>query len=131
VKEDQMTEEQIFNNHEHSKAFDDFLDLLGERVRLKGFGKYRGGLDIVNDLTGTHSVHATNGNKLVMFHVSTLLPFEKKDVQKVTMMTHTSMFSDNYLLLPLPLGELLCHTPFNRLCVIEAKSTVPLFLVPP
>lgn len=83
MKEDQTTEEQLLNNQEHSKAFDDFLDLLGDRIRLKGFGKYRGGLDIVNDLTGTHSVHATYGSKQIMFHVSTLLPFEQKDTQKV------------------------------------------------
>ena len=83
MKEDQTTETQLFDNQEHSKAFDDFLDLIGDRVRLKGFGKYRGGLDAINDLTGTHSVHATYGNKQIMFHVSTLLPFEQKDTQKV------------------------------------------------
>ena len=28
-----------------SQAFDEFLDLLGERVRMKGFNKYRAQLD--------------------------------------------------------------------------------------
>jgi len=32
--------------------FDEFLSLLGDRVRLRGFDKYKGGLDTVHDLTG-------------------------------------------------------------------------------
>jgi len=93
MKEDQTTEEQLFNNQEHSQGFDDFLDQIGDRVRLKGFGKYRGGLDTINDLTGTHSGHATYGNKQIMFHVSTLLPFEQKDVQKVFQLLDFLMIS--------------------------------------
>lgn len=52
VKEDQYTEEQILDNNENSLLFDEFLTLLGDRVRLKGFDKYKGGLDTVHDLTG-------------------------------------------------------------------------------
>lgn len=32
--------------------FEEFLQILGEKVRLKGFDKYKGGLDTVHDLTG-------------------------------------------------------------------------------
>lgn len=52
MKEDQYTEEQILDNNENSLLFDEFLTLLGDRVRLKGFDKYKGGLDTVHDLTG-------------------------------------------------------------------------------
>lgn len=52
VKEDQYTEEQILDNNENSPLFDEFLTLLGDRVRLRGFDKYKGGLDTVHDLTG-------------------------------------------------------------------------------
>lgn len=52
VKEEQYTEEQILDNNENSPLFDEFLTLLGDRVRLRGFDKYKGGLDTVHDLTG-------------------------------------------------------------------------------
>ena len=52
VKEEQFTEEQILDNNENSLLFDEFLTLLGDRVRLRGFDKYKGGLDTVHDLTG-------------------------------------------------------------------------------
>lgn len=29
-----------------SPAFDEFISLLGEKIRLKGWDKYRGGLDV-------------------------------------------------------------------------------------
>ena len=83
MKENQQTEEELFGNETHSKAFDEFLDLLGERIRLRGFDKYRAGLDGNNDLTGTHSVYTKFADIEIMFHVSTLLPFEECDSQKV------------------------------------------------
>ena len=83
MKESQQSEEELFNNKMHSEAFDDFLNLLGERIRLRGFDKYRAGLDNVGDLTGTHSVYTTFKNNQIMFHISTLLPFEANDAQKV------------------------------------------------
>ena len=83
MKENQQTEEELFANETHSKAFDEFLDLLGQRIRLKGFNKYRAGLDGNNDLTGTHSVYTKFADNEIMFHVSTLLPFEEFDSQKV------------------------------------------------
>ena len=36
VKEDQFTEEQILDNNEPSPHFEEFLQVLGEKVRLKG-----------------------------------------------------------------------------------------------
>ena len=83
MKENQQSEEELFGNKTHSRAFDDFLDLLGQRVRLRGFDKYCAGLDGHNDLTGTHSVYTKFSDNEIMFHVSTLLPFEESDSQKV------------------------------------------------
>lgn len=37
----------------------EFLDMIGERCRLRGFDKYRGGLDTVHDLTGTESYYTS------------------------------------------------------------------------
>lgn len=36
VKEGQYTEEEILDNNENSSLFTEFLQILGERVRLKG-----------------------------------------------------------------------------------------------
>ena len=42
-----------------------------------------GGLDTVHDLTGTNSIYTQWRNIEIMFHVSTMLPFEQNDPQKV------------------------------------------------
>lgn len=44
-KAGQSTEEEMYNNEAAGPAFEEFLQLLGERVRLKGFEKYRAQLD--------------------------------------------------------------------------------------
>ena len=84
VKENQHTEEEILANNEHSELFDEFLTILGEKVRLKGFDRYKGGLDTVHDLTGNNSVFTHWRSIEIMFHVSTMLPFESADPQKVS-----------------------------------------------
>jgi signal-induced proliferation-associated 1 like protein 1 len=43
-REGQQTEEEMYNNEEGGAAFNEFLDLVGQRVRLKGFQKYKAGL---------------------------------------------------------------------------------------
>jgi signal-induced proliferation-associated 1 like protein 1 len=44
-KAGQASEEEMYNNEEAGPAFHEFLDAIGQRVRLKGFDKYRAGLD--------------------------------------------------------------------------------------
>lgn len=44
-KAGQSTEEEMYNNESAGPALEEFLDLLGQRVRLKGFTKYRAQLD--------------------------------------------------------------------------------------
>lgn len=36
MKENQYTEEEILDNNENSPMFDEFLQVMGEKVRLKG-----------------------------------------------------------------------------------------------
>ncbi|CAG9788378.1 unnamed protein product [Diatraea saccharalis] len=88
VKENQYTEEEILDNNENSPMFDEFLQVLGEKVRLKGFDKYKGGLDTVHDLTGLFSVYTNWRSIEIMFHVSTLLPYERHDPQKLQRKRH-------------------------------------------
>jgi len=44
-KAGQGTEEEMYNNEDAGPAFNEFLNLIGQKVRLKGFTKYTGGLD--------------------------------------------------------------------------------------
>uniref|UniRef100_A0A1B0CWI2 Putative rap1-gtpase-activating protein rap1gap n=1 Tax=Lutzomyia longipalpis TaxID=7200 RepID=A0A1B0CWI2_LUTLO len=88
VGENQYTEEEILENNDTSPMFDEFLQLLGDKVRLKGFDKYKGGLDTVHDLTGLYSVHTNWRGIEIMFHVSTMLPYERHDVQKLQRKRH-------------------------------------------
>jgi hypothetical protein len=44
-KAGQSTEEEYYNNQDSTPSFDEFLQLLGDKIRLKGFNNYRGGLD--------------------------------------------------------------------------------------
>lgn len=84
----QTHENEWYNNRDISPAFDRFLNLIGERVRLRGFQHYRGGLDLVNDQTGTHSVYTTYEGNEIMFHVANLLAYHEGDEQQVERKRH-------------------------------------------
>uniref|UniRef100_A0A7I4YXF3 Rap-GAP domain-containing protein n=1 Tax=Haemonchus contortus TaxID=6289 RepID=A0A7I4YXF3_HAECO len=84
----QSTEEHMYNNEHSSNAFDEFLDFIGQRVRLKGWDQYKGGLDTRGDTTGTHSIYCEYQAHEVMFHVSTLLPFTPSNRQQLSRKRH-------------------------------------------
>nr|XP_018897162.1 PREDICTED: uncharacterized protein LOC109030581 [Bemisia tabaci] len=111
VKEGQYTEEEILDNNENSPYFSEFLKILGDQVTLKGFDKYKGGLDTVHDLTGRYSVYTNWRGIEIMFHVSTLLPYEKHDPQKLQRKRHIG-------------NDIVCvvfleadNTPFSPACI--------------
>ena len=52
----QQTEEEMYNNEEGGPAFNEFLDLIGQKVRLKGFNKYKAGLCNKSKLTCLSSI---------------------------------------------------------------------------
>jgi len=76
-KKGQTTEEEMFQNNDPSPEFVEFLEMIAEKVPLRGFPatKFVGGLDTKNDMTGTDSYYTTFENLEIMFHVSTMLPF--------------------------------------------------------
>ncbi|XP_078593612.1 uncharacterized protein LOC144871709 isoform X2 [Branchiostoma floridae x Branchiostoma japonicum] len=88
VKEGQTKEEEIFANTCSSQLFNEFLGNLGERVNLKGFDGYCGGLDRSSDLTGETSVYTEWRGLRLMFHVCTLLPHDPADSQQVQRKRH-------------------------------------------
>ncbi|XP_053331633.1 signal-induced proliferation-associated 1-like protein 1 isoform X2 [Spea bombifrons] len=87
-KAGQSTEEEMYNNETAGPAFEEFLQLLGERVRLKGFEKYRAQLDTKTDSTGTHSLYTTYKDYEIMFHVSTMLPYTPNNKQQLLRKRH-------------------------------------------
>ncbi|XP_032591718.1 rap1 GTPase-activating protein 1 isoform X2 [Drosophila grimshawi] len=84
----QTTEEELFGNQQTSPAFEEFLDVLGQRIRLKEHKGYRGGLDIQNGHTGDTAVYEVFKEREVMFHVSTLLPHTEGDPQQLQRKRH-------------------------------------------
>ncbi|XP_048852811.1 signal-induced proliferation-associated 1-like protein 1 isoform X1 [Brienomyrus brachyistius] len=84
----QGSEEEMYNNEAAGPALEEFLQLLGERVRLKGFTKYRAQLDTKTDSTGTHSLFTTYKDYEIMFHVSTMLPYTPNNKQQLLRKRH-------------------------------------------
>ncbi|KAG9259465.1 signal-induced proliferation-associated 1-like protein 1 [Astyanax mexicanus] len=84
----QSTEEEMYNNETAGPAFEEFLQLLGEKVRLKGFTKYRAQLDTKTDSTGTHSLYTAYKDYEIMFHVSTMLPYTPNNKQQLLRKRH-------------------------------------------
>ncbi|XP_031357939.1 GTPase-activating Rap/Ran-GAP domain-like protein 3 isoform X2 [Photinus pyralis] len=69
MKQGQTTDDEILSNESGSQRFEEFLSLLGDTVRLKGWDKYRGGLDIKGyvDIFAVVSPEATNSYRLSVF----------------------------------------------------------------
>ncbi|KAI8838115.1 hypothetical protein BC829DRAFT_371413 [Chytridium lagenaria] len=91
MTEGQTTEEEMLQNrHENaSPAFKQFLNFLGETIELRGWKGYRAGLDVSgSNNTGLHSVYTKWQGYEIMFHVSTLLPFNEKDKQQLERKRH-------------------------------------------
>lgn len=84
----QTAEEELFGNNTTSPAFDEFLDTIGQRIRLKDHKGYRGGLDIQNGHTGDSAVYEVFKEREIMFHVSTLLPYTEGDPQQLQRKRH-------------------------------------------
>ena len=91
-----QNQNEMFGNTEPSPAFEKFLALLGDRILLQGWQGFRGGLDVKHGHTGKESVFCrfgmSTGSKQVeldvMFHVSTMLPYNEKDSQQLERKRH-------------------------------------------
>eukprot|EP01102_Stenamoeba_stenopodia_P011158 TRINITY_DN3415_c0_g2_i1.p1 TRINITY_DN3415_c0_g2~~TRINITY_DN3415_c0_g2_i1.p1 ORF type:complete len:478 (-),score=87.64 TRINITY_DN3415_c0_g2_i1:136-1569(-) len=84
----QTDDNSMFRSNSMSPDFEEFLDFLGDRVTLKGWDKFRGGLDVKTNTTGETSVYTKINNFQIMFHVSVLLPFFPNDEQQVERKRH-------------------------------------------
>ncbi|XP_058856698.1 rap1 GTPase-activating protein 2-like isoform X9 [Acipenser ruthenus] len=87
-KSGQISEEQLFGNNEESPAFEEFLNLLGDKIQLQDFKGFRGGLDVTHGQTGAESVYTVFKDREIMFHVSTKLPYTEGDTQQLQRKRH-------------------------------------------
>jgi len=87
-QENQYKEEDMFANVEGSKEFMEFMLFLGKKVKLQGWPHFRAGLDVRGGTTGKHSIYHKWNNNEIMWHVSTLLPFNPKDRQQLERKRH-------------------------------------------
>ncbi|KAK1795491.1 hypothetical protein P4O66_010661, partial [Electrophorus voltai] len=87
-REGQLTEEEILSNSEESEEFKDFLCILGQTVKLRGFTGFRGGLDVSYGQTGSEAVFTSFHGREIMFHVATKLPFTDGDTQQLQRKRH-------------------------------------------
>lgn len=72
-KAGQSTEEEMYNNESAGPALEEFLDLLGQRVRLKGFTKYRAQLD--NKSKTKLNIRTAQGHTLILLSADSVLCF--------------------------------------------------------
>uniref|UniRef100_A0A0X3PRR4 GTPase-activating Rap/Ran-GAP domain-like protein 3 n=2 Tax=Schistocephalus solidus TaxID=70667 RepID=A0A0X3PRR4_SCHSO len=87
-KDGQTSDEEMYNNETGCPAYQAFLRLLGDRVTLKNWDRFKGGLDAKTETTGTESVYTIYEGHEVMFHVSTLLPLSTDNKQQIERKRH-------------------------------------------
>jgi len=76
-----LSEDDIYSVRQTSTDFIEFLDFLGDKILLKNFDKFSGGLDVEKEKTGTHSIFTMFKGMEIMYHVATMLPFTNDEQQ--------------------------------------------------
>jgi len=127
VKEGQTDENQFFSNENGSNDFMSFMDCIGDRITLRGWTLYTGSLDVERDLTGKHSYYTAEHGYEIMYHVSTLLPFNADDEQKLERKRHIGndicvvVFVDGQRT---PFVPLSINSHFNQVfCIVQVDRT--------
>ncbi|XP_041974012.1 GTPase-activating Rap/Ran-GAP domain-like protein 3 [Aricia agestis] len=108
----QKTDDEMLSNEKGNEKWDRFISLLGDKIRLRSWNRFRGGLDVKGDMTGSHSIYTMHQGHEIMFHVSTMLPFSKDNKQQLERKRHIGndivniVFTDDSV-----------HNTFNPQCV--------------
>eukprot|EP01122_Echinamoeba_exundans_P008864 TRINITY_DN3020_c0_g1_i2.p1 TRINITY_DN3020_c0_g1~~TRINITY_DN3020_c0_g1_i2.p1 ORF type:complete len:1064 (+),score=240.87 TRINITY_DN3020_c0_g1_i2:630-3821(+) len=82
-RDGQTEESDIYGNTEVSPAYEEFLQFLGNRLPLRGWTGYKGGLDVKKDVSGTHAITASVDDTNVIFHVASMIPLDKDPEQSL------------------------------------------------
>ncbi|KAI8874744.1 hypothetical protein K501DRAFT_161609, partial [Backusella circina FSU 941] len=88
VKEGQSTEETWFSNTGLSDDLVKFLEIMGEKIELKGYQGYAAGLDTKTGESGSISYRSSWKGTDIMFHVAPLMPLQNNDKQHVFRKKH-------------------------------------------
>eukprot|EP01129_Flabellula_baltica_P013533 TRINITY_DN6299_c0_g2_i1.p1 TRINITY_DN6299_c0_g2~~TRINITY_DN6299_c0_g2_i1.p1 ORF type:complete len:738 (+),score=157.97 TRINITY_DN6299_c0_g2_i1:271-2484(+) len=67
-------EDDIYDVEHITPDFEEFLELLGDKVPLKDWPRYKGFLDTKENLNGEYSYFSTLGDMEIMFHVGPMIP---------------------------------------------------------
>ncbi|XP_074025682.1 GTPase-activating Rap/Ran-GAP domain-like protein 3 isoform X2 [Leptinotarsa decemlineata] len=117
MKLGQTSDDDILSNENGSYRFEQFLSLLGDKIKLRGWDKYRGGLDIKGDMTGKFSVYTIYEGHEIMFHVSTLLPYSRDNRQQVERKRHIGNDIVNIVFIDAQDDPESAHAQFNPTCI--------------
>ncbi|KAL0895981.1 hypothetical protein ABMA27_011973 [Loxostege sticticalis] len=112
MKPAQKTDDEMLSNEKGDEKWDRFISLLGDKIRLRGWNRFRGGLDVKGDMTGSHSIYTMHQGHEIMFHVSTMLPFSKDNKQQLERKRHIGNDIVNIVF-----TEDSVHNTFNPQCV--------------
>eukprot|EP00127_Corallochytrium_limacisporum_P003116 Clim_evm45s146 gene=Clim_evmTU45s146 len=85
----QTTDDEMMRNVDYSPHFQRLLNLLGDEIILKDWNRFRGGLDVKTNTTGTKSVFTTFAGYEIMYHVAPFLPYQANQTQQVERKRHT------------------------------------------
>ena len=87
-KSGQKSDDELLSNNEPSTHFTEFLEFIGTKTPLLGFQNFRGGLDTNSNATGTDTFYTRFNDFEIVFHVSTLLPFDPNNPQQLQRKCH-------------------------------------------
>jgi RAP1 GTPase activating protein 1 len=82
------TEDDFYSNTNPSQEFHNFLEFLGDMIRLQGWPHFTGGLDVNHNRTGRLSIYKRWASLEIMFHISTFLPYAVDDPQQIERKKH-------------------------------------------
>jgi hypothetical protein len=115
----------MFCNRNGSRAFEQFLSILGDKVALSEWKGFAGGLDVSGkERDGTHSFVTSYGGYDIMYHVSTLLPYAENDPQQVLRKRH--ICNDSLVIVFLDS----CEVPFSPLSISTQYTSIYIVVTP-
>ncbi|OAD03272.1 hypothetical protein MUCCIDRAFT_162853 [Mucor lusitanicus CBS 277.49] len=88
IRDNQTTEESWFSNTGLSERLQDFLDIMGQKIKLKGYKGYSAGLDTKTGESGEYAYISKWNDFDIMYHVAPLMPSQKNDKQQVLRKKH-------------------------------------------
>jgi len=85
---DENDEDSLFSTNGVTPGFEEFLSVLGEKKKLKGWKDYSGGLDTKDDLDCKESVYARWNSFEIMWHICPYMNLSTTNKQQVERKRH-------------------------------------------